>query len=171
MDDATIRCFQCQPNGFLFCEICWEKEHNRDFPPVKQHEKKLISEIPESIVPRVIHCELHPDKVVTLFSFQHQQFACKVCATDPQFPDDEYQDISDALDHLHSSVNSRLNSLQQYLQNANKAIHNITDILSGLDVDSNSMTEQLRNYFSDFEVNLKQRKVQLESMKDNEVCM
>ena len=170
-EEATIRCFQCQPNGFLFCETCWAREHDRDFPPVRLHEKKLISEIPESIAPRVIHCELHPDKVVTLFSFQHKRFACKVCAAEAQFPDDEYQDISDALGHLRSCVTSRLDSLQQYLQNANRAIENIAEMLNGLDVDSNSMTEQLRNFFSDFEVNLKRRKVQLESMKDNEVCM
>ena len=169
-NEATIRCFQCQPNGFLFCEICWDKEHMRDFPPVRAHEKKLISEITESLVPSVILCDIHPDKVVTLFSFKHQRFACNVCAADPQFPREEYLGISDALVLLRKQVTGRLDSLQQYLQNASFAIDNIADMLNGLDVDSNNMTEKLRNMFSDFEVNLKRRKVQLESMIDSEVC-
>ena len=168
-NEATIRCYQCQPNGFLFCEQCWEKEHERDFPPVRQHEKRLISEIPETIAPRVIHCEIHPDRVVTLFSFRHQRFACNLCTSDKQFPSEDYQSISDALAHLRKCVASRLDSLQQYLLNAGRAIENIGEMLSGLDVDSNNMTEKLRNLFSDFEVNLKRRKVQLESMIDNEV--
>ena len=168
-DKATIRCFQCQPNGFLFCEACWEKEHSRDFPPVKQHEKKLISEIRESIMPCVFHCDIHQDEVVSQFSFKHQRFACSVCANDPKFPKEDYQGISDALTLLHKQVTGRLSSLQQYLQNASGAIDNIADMLNGLDVDSSTMTEQLRNMFSDFEVNLKRRKVQLESMIDSEV--
>ena len=168
--EATIRCFQCQPNGFFFCEGCWEKEHERDFPPVRQHEKRLISEIPESIVSRVIHCEIHPDRVVTLFSFRHQRFACNLCSNDSQFPKEDYLNISDALGHLRKCVASRLDSLQQYLLNAGRAIDNIGEMLNGLDVDANNMTEKLRNLFSDFEMNLKQRKAQLESMIDNEVC-
>ena len=142
----------------------------RDFPPVQAHEKELITEITESIVPSVIFCEIHPDKVVTLFSLKHQRFACNVCAADPQFPREEYHGISDALVLLHKQITTRLDSLQQYLQNANFAIDNIADMLNGLDMDSNNMTQKLRIMFSDFEVHLKRRKVQLESMIDSEVC-
>jgi len=171
INEATIKCHQCQPNGFLFCEACWDKEHDRDFPPVRQHEKKLISEYPDVLPPRVIHCDIHADKIVALFSFKHQRFACNTCATDTQFPKEEYQGISDAMVHLRNHVTRRLDLLQQYLQKASRATDNIATTLSGLDMDANNMGEKLRNMFSDFEVNLKRRKVQLESMIDAEVCI
>ena len=169
-NEATIRCYQCQPNGFLFCETCWEKEHNRDFPPLRQHEKRLISEIPESIAPTIFKCDIHPEMVVTLFSLKNQRFACKLCKDDPQFPIEDYQDIPDAMTNFRRNVSTRLDLLQQYLQNASRSIEEIGDMLNSLDLQSNHMTEKLRNLFSDFEVNLKRRKVQLESMIDSEVC-
>lgn len=169
-NEATIRCYQCQLNGFLFCEACWDKEHDRDFPPVRQHEKRLIGEYTSDPTPRVINCDIHPENPVTLFSFKHRRFACKVCIADPQFASDDYQGVNDALIHLRRLVTIRLELLQQYLQKANKATDSIGNMLNGLDVDANNMGERLRTMFSEFEVNLKRRRVQMESMIDAEVC-
>jgi len=168
-NEATARCYQCHANGFCFCDSCWDEEHNRNFPPVRQHEKKLINENLE--IPGVVHCEIHPDKVVTLFSFKYNRFACNVCSgTEAEFPKEDYMTIATAFSKLHRQVARRLDTLQQYLVKSQGAMDNLSTMLGNLDMEATNMTEKFRTLFADFEVNLKRRKVQLESLIDSEVC-
>ena len=166
-NDATARCIKCHASGFYFCDTCWDEEHNRNFPPVRQHEKMLINEL---VPPGVVHCELHPEKVVTLFSFKYNRFACNVCSrTESEFPKEDYMMIGSAFNNLHKQVAKKLDNLQQYLMKAEGAMEDLSNRLSNLDMEASNMTEKLRTLFADFEVNLKRRKVQLESMVDSEV--
>lgn len=65
---ATLICFQCLAAGFKFCNDCSEREHNRDFGPVKGHNPQPIEKAAVSMP--VPSCSRHPDKPCLFFSFK-----------------------------------------------------------------------------------------------------
>ena len=162
---ATKVCYNCDPLGCKLCENCCNKEHKRDFPPIRAHKPMPIEGHGKNI-PNKMCCTYHCEEL-THYSEKHRKFACKHYLSDE--PDDvkaDYVQIEVAVQTLKSRLSPVMDSLEGYLKRLQDAHQNISTIQNQLIETGPSTIMEIQQRFTNFkDIFLKRKKSLLQHVE------
>lgn len=170
---VTMVCIDCQPGSQIkFCKLCEEKEHNREFEPVRRHRRYPKGQVPKHTM--AIFCSRHRNNKAALFSESLNEFACnEACTNEPEWyiRSTQFEPISDAVKRLRAQAQGLIKKSRKVVSRLAEMKTMISQEINALGPTAINVKANILTIFTELLDIIQQRRENLVTLVEEEVII